>query len=81
MLGDDGIFITRIIPGGTADENGTLAVGDRILEVIFQAPCHVCVHACVSCGYMCVCMCVSCGYMCEQQFIMGGAWVGYVNTH
>ncbi|KAL5476132.1 hypothetical protein EMCRGX_G026040 [Ephydatia muelleri] len=33
VLGDDGIFITRIISGGAADENGTLAVGDRILEV------------------------------------------------
>ena len=31
--GDDGIFITKIIEGGVADENGTLAVNDRILSV------------------------------------------------
>ena len=31
--GDDGIFITKIIEGGVAEEEGTLSVGDRILEV------------------------------------------------
>lgn len=30
---DDGIFITKIIEGGVAEEEGTLAVNDRILEV------------------------------------------------
>lgn len=33
VLGDDGIFITKIIPGGPAEEEGTLSVGDRILQV------------------------------------------------
>lgn len=33
VLGDDGIFITKIIPGGVAEEQGDLATGDRILEV------------------------------------------------
>lgn len=31
--GDDGIFITRIIPGGTAEIEGQLAVGDRLIAV------------------------------------------------
>lgn len=30
---DDGIFVTKIIPGGAAAEEGTLAVGDRIVRV------------------------------------------------
>lgn len=30
---DDGIFVTKIIPGGAAEEEGTLSVGDRILQV------------------------------------------------
>ena len=33
VLGDDGIFLTKIIPGGPAEEEGTLSVGDRILKV------------------------------------------------
>ena len=33
VLGDDGIFVTKIIPGGAADKDGTLALGDCILEV------------------------------------------------
>ena len=33
VLGDDGIFITKIIPHGPAEEEGTLSVGDRILQV------------------------------------------------
>ena len=33
VLGDDGIFITKIIPDGPAEEEGTLSVGDRILQV------------------------------------------------
>ena len=33
MLGDDGIFVTKIIPGGAAEEQGTLSSGDRILQV------------------------------------------------
>ena len=34
MLGDDGIFVTKIIPDGPAEEEGTLSVGDRILQVL-----------------------------------------------
>ena len=30
---DDGIFITEIIPGGAAAEEGNLTVGDRIVQV------------------------------------------------
>ena len=33
VLGDDGIFITKIIPGGAAEEDASLSVGDRILQV------------------------------------------------
>ena len=32
--GDHGIFVTEIISGGIAEKEGTLSVGDRILEVI-----------------------------------------------
>ena len=32
--GDDGIFVTKIIPGAAADLEGTLAVGDRIIKVL-----------------------------------------------
>ncbi|XP_065889304.1 disks large homolog 1-like isoform X2 [Dysidea avara] len=31
--GDDGIFVTKIIPGGAASEEGSLAIGDRIVKV------------------------------------------------
>lgn len=31
--GDNGIFITKIIPGGAAEQDGTLQVGDRLLSV------------------------------------------------
>lgn len=30
---DDGIFVTKIINGGAAEEEGTLSVGDRIMQV------------------------------------------------
>jgi C-terminal processing protease CtpA/Prc len=30
---DYGIFITNIIPGGIADKNGRLKVGDRLMHV------------------------------------------------
>ena len=30
---DDGIFVTKIIPGGAAAEEGTLTIGDRIIRV------------------------------------------------
>lgn len=30
---DDGIFVTKIIPGGAATEEGTLTIGDRIIKV------------------------------------------------
>lgn len=33
VKGDHGIFITNIIPGGIADKNGNLLVGDRLLYV------------------------------------------------
>ena len=33
VVGDDGIFVTKIIPGGVAEMQGDLATGDRILEV------------------------------------------------
>lgn len=32
---DHGIFITKIIPGGAADLDGKLAVGDRLISVFF----------------------------------------------
>jgi C-terminal processing protease CtpA/Prc len=36
---DDGIFVTKIIAGGAAEEEGTLSVGDRIIQVHYsQAP-------------------------------------------
>ena len=33
VLGDDGIFVTKIISGGSAEKEGTLEVGDRIIKV------------------------------------------------
>lgn len=33
VVGDDGIFVTKIIPEGVAEMQGDLATGDRILEV------------------------------------------------
>ena len=33
VLGDNGIFITKIAPRGPAEDCGFLDVGDRILEV------------------------------------------------
>jgi hypothetical protein len=30
---DHGIFVTKIIPGGAADMDGKLAVGDRLISV------------------------------------------------
>ena len=33
VLGDDGIFTTKVIPGGAAEEDATLAVGNRIMQV------------------------------------------------
>lgn len=33
LKGDDGIFVTKIIPQGAAEEEGTLSVGDRLLHV------------------------------------------------
>lgn len=41
MLGDDGIFVTKIIPDGPAEEEGTLSVGDRILQVLIFITCFV----------------------------------------
>ena len=46
MPGDDGIFITKIAPGGAAEKQGDLAVGDCILEV----------HASVSVLVLCMCV-------------------------
>ena len=31
--GDDGIFVTKIIPGGAAFTNGKLLAGDKLLAV------------------------------------------------
>lgn len=31
--GDDGIFVTKVIEGGAAEQDGTLAVGDRLIAV------------------------------------------------
>ena len=45
VLGDDGIFVTKIIPGGVAENQGDLATGDRILEVgvyMYTMYTHVC---------------------------------------
>ena len=33
VLGDNGIFVTKIMEGGIAEKDGRLDVGDRILEV------------------------------------------------
>ena len=33
LFRDYGIFITNIIPGGIADKNGRLKVGDRLMHV------------------------------------------------
>ncbi len=33
VMGDDGIFVTKIIPEGAAEKDGTLATGDRIIQV------------------------------------------------
>lgn len=31
--GDDGIFVTKVIEGGAAEQDGRLAVGDRLVAV------------------------------------------------
>ena len=36
--GDDGIFITKIIPGGAAAAEGTLSVGDRVIKASHSYP-------------------------------------------
>ncbi|XP_064393850.1 disks large 1 tumor suppressor protein-like [Halichondria panicea] len=33
VLEDDGIFVTKIIEGGAAEQDGTLEIGDRIIKV------------------------------------------------
>ena len=33
--GDDGIFVTKIIPGGAAEQDGRLETGDRLIAVGF----------------------------------------------
>ena len=33
MENDDGIFVTKIIPGGAAYTNGKLKAGDKLLSV------------------------------------------------
>ena len=35
---DNGIFVTKIISGGAAEEEGTLSVGDRIMQVCMYVP-------------------------------------------
>ena len=37
VMGDDGIFVTKIIEGGVAAKDGRLNVGDRILDVNGQS--------------------------------------------
>ena len=32
--GDNGIFVTKIIPGSPAHNDGTITVGDRLVEVL-----------------------------------------------
>ena len=46
MLGDDGIFVTKIISGGAAEEQGELATGDRILEVNTPVHWHYMMYTC-----------------------------------
>ena len=63
VLGDNGIFITKIIPGGPAEEEGTLSVGDRILQVryftdsVHSVYKHFCAHSFifVVCVISCTC--------------------------
>ena len=33
LKGDDGIFVTQVIPEGAAEEEGNLSMGDRLLQV------------------------------------------------
>lgn len=35
--GDNGIFVTKIIEGGAAEQDGRLAMGDRLLVVSVRA--------------------------------------------
>lgn len=35
--GDNGIFVTKIIEGGAAEQDGRLATGDRLIAVIIRA--------------------------------------------
>ena len=56
VLGDDGIFVTKIIPGGPAEEDGTLDVGDRIIKVpnFFLIHVHMCVMSALCMYLYCV---------------------------
>ncbi len=49
--GDNGIFVTKIIDGGAAQQDGRLAVGDRLLAVSTPAPEHTCSskYTCTGC--------------------------------
>ena len=46
VLGDEGIFVTKIIPGGVAEKQGDLSIGDRILEVHMYKYVHTCTCTC-----------------------------------
>jgi C-terminal processing protease CtpA/Prc len=36
--GDNGIFVTKIIEGGAAEQDGRLAMGDRLIAVSTDGP-------------------------------------------
>ena len=42
--GDDGIFVTKIIEGGAAEQDGRLAVGDRLVAVSFLSLLLLCFY-------------------------------------
>ena len=55
------IFITKIAPGGIAESDGRLRLGDKLLSVCVCV--RVCVHACVR-ACVCVCVCASASVCC-----------------
>ena len=48
VVGDNGIFVTKILPGLAADMEGSLSVGDRIMEVDSQTMENITHEAAVS---------------------------------
>ena len=49
--------MSKVTPGGSADRDGRLKVGDRIMSVSKVLCVCACVCVCV-CVYVCVCVCV-----------------------